>query len=390
MKQLAIVVLLTATISLPAVAKDKAVQFVSDPPGATVSANGLASCVTPCEIVFPSYYFGTKYTAASAHSTDPIAVRFTKSGYEPVELEITTDLIPWRNFAGVELYEYRLIRSTQIPVRLSPISGRLSPVRSGSVSISTPDVFGWFDEVLGPGTRLIDVVVTARAYENAITALRKARGSNTSTRQGFSVLDTNYYPTTFRLGTWINAQTSDDAIPSVFYWEGEVLSDTTPAMHFYMTERAYRETISIVGDSILSQEVQPTRRAAVSPQAYSDDYVHIAPENNVTAPTTGGAVYPKQSGSRFVEVLRAMSSAAANGMATYYEISREQRAEAAIQRQADAAESMAYSARQQTWELQQIHMAIDQANQAKAIQYIQQQGQQYQRLLSRYRTGYWP
>lgn len=102
-------------------AKDKVVVFDSVPPGAQLELNGRLVCTTPCSLSFPSYYFGKKHTVISAHSNEPIRVRFTKEGYVPKSLEITTASIPWHNLYGEAIYEFRLITSTQFTVRLDSI-----------------------------------------------------------------------------------------------------------------------------------------------------------------------------------------------------------------------------------------------------------------------------
>jgi hypothetical protein len=51
-------------------------------------------------------------------------------------------------------------------------------------------------------------------------------------KSGFSVLETNYHPPTFQLGQWVSQQPSPEKLTSVFYWEDEVLGETTPVMNF--------------------------------------------------------------------------------------------------------------------------------------------------------------
>ncbi len=56
-----------------------------------------APCVTPCSIKVPGYYFGKKRTVFSSHGIEPIRVRFTKDGYVPKTVDLTTGPIHWHN-----------------------------------------------------------------------------------------------------------------------------------------------------------------------------------------------------------------------------------------------------------------------------------------------------
>ena len=58
--------------SLQAFAGDKSVQLETIPAGAQVEVNGSVTCITPCSIKVPGYYFGKKRTAFSSHGIEPI------------------------------------------------------------------------------------------------------------------------------------------------------------------------------------------------------------------------------------------------------------------------------------------------------------------------------
>jgi hypothetical protein len=124
------------------------------------------------------------------------------------------------------------------------------PAASAPSKSPSQDVFVWFDEPApAPGVPLFEVVVTARAYDGALYILRKARQENTSVQAGTSVLDANYHPPTVNLESW--QKSNPNSSPSLFYWQGEEVSGTTPVMHFQMTKRAYEQMLALVAGSDL-------------------------------------------------------------------------------------------------------------------------------------------
>jgi hypothetical protein len=130
-------------------------------------------------------------------------------------------------------------------------------ISESAPSGSTPeDLFVWFDEPApAPGSPLFEVVVTARAYDGTLAILRQARQGNTSVQAGTSVLDADYHPSTMSLDAWQKSNpTSGD---SLFYWQGEEVSGTTPVMHFQMTKRAYEQMLALVAGSDL--RVRPSQ-----------------------------------------------------------------------------------------------------------------------------------
>ena len=104
-----------------AYAGDKLVQLETQPPGAQVEVNGSMSCTTPCAIKVPGYYFGKKRTAFSSHGVEPIRVRFTKEGYVPKTIELTTGPIHWHNLYGNNLYDYYLMSSEHFKFQLDAV-----------------------------------------------------------------------------------------------------------------------------------------------------------------------------------------------------------------------------------------------------------------------------
>ena len=101
-----------------AFAGDKSVEIDTIPAGAQVELNGSVTCVTPCFIKVPGYYFGKKRTAFATHGVQPIRVRLTKDGYVPKSAELTIGPIQWKNLYGNNLYDYYLMSSDHFNFQL--------------------------------------------------------------------------------------------------------------------------------------------------------------------------------------------------------------------------------------------------------------------------------
>ena len=110
-----------AFTSLSAFAGNKLVQLETIPSGAQVEVNGSVTCVTPCSIKVPGYYFGRKLTVFSSHGIEPIRVRFTKEGYVPKGVDLTTGPIHWHNLSGNIFYDYYLVTSEQFKFQLDSV-----------------------------------------------------------------------------------------------------------------------------------------------------------------------------------------------------------------------------------------------------------------------------
>ena len=107
--------------SLHAHASDKSVLIETIPAGAQVEVNGSVTCITPCSIKVPEYYFGKKHTAYSSHGVEPIRVRLTKEGYVPKSVELTTGPIHWHNLRGDNIYDYYLMSSERFTFQLDAV-----------------------------------------------------------------------------------------------------------------------------------------------------------------------------------------------------------------------------------------------------------------------------
>lgn len=117
-------------------AGDKLVQLETIPEGAQVEVNGSVTCMTPCSIKVPGYYYGKKHTAFSSHGVEPIRVRFTKEGYVPKTVDLTTGPLHWHNLNGSNLYDYYLMTNDHFTFQLEAVQD-LIPNRNSSSSTLT-------------------------------------------------------------------------------------------------------------------------------------------------------------------------------------------------------------------------------------------------------------
>jgi len=100
-------------------------------------------------------------------------------------------------------------------------------------------IFYWFDEQVRPKSTVYHIVISARAYDEVIAILQKTLGEKT----------TKLRPEPYPFRRWLESA-SPRSVPSIFYWWDETLTDDTPVMDFYMTRRAYEQTVAIVRQEI--------------------------------------------------------------------------------------------------------------------------------------------
>ncbi len=122
----------------PALASDKSVLIETIPPGVQVEVNGSVTCITPCSIKVPGYYFGAKHTAVSSHGVEPIRVRLTKEGYAPKSVELTSGPIHWSSITGIGGYNYYMISSQHFTFRLDAVGATPIATPSPEPKISAP------------------------------------------------------------------------------------------------------------------------------------------------------------------------------------------------------------------------------------------------------------
>ncbi len=116
-------------------AGDKLVQLETIPPGAQVEVNGSVTCVTPCSLKVPGYYFGKKRTAFSSHGIAPIRARLTREGYVPKTVELTIGPIQWKNLYGNNLFDYYLMSSDRFNFQLDAVQEFVPTNSSGGATL---------------------------------------------------------------------------------------------------------------------------------------------------------------------------------------------------------------------------------------------------------------
>lgn len=114
-------VLAITFLNTGALAGDKEVRFVTDPPGAQVLIDGKVMGTTPTSVKFASYCFGRKNWVFSKYLNRPIQVQFMKEGYAPKTVVITNGPIQWVSLNGANRYEYYLISSLEVNAKLDSV-----------------------------------------------------------------------------------------------------------------------------------------------------------------------------------------------------------------------------------------------------------------------------
>jgi len=115
-------VVLVAITAASLLGGEKAVQLETTPAGAQVELNGSVVCAaTPCSIKVPDYYFVRKHTAFSAHADQPLRVRFTKDGFVPKTMELSTGPHRWKSLNNVNQYDYYLLTTDKFTFQLDSI-----------------------------------------------------------------------------------------------------------------------------------------------------------------------------------------------------------------------------------------------------------------------------
>lgn len=126
----------------------------------------------------------------------------------------------------------------------APAESASSPNTSQSAAPADVMTMTWFDESApGPTTEIRDVIITARAYDGVLNILRKLRDSDTSVKSGFSVLDSDYHPPSFRLGASIPPRQSIQ----VFHWDDEVPTDDSLVVHIRVTRKVFDNVSNAIG-----------------------------------------------------------------------------------------------------------------------------------------------
>lgn len=226
----------------------------------------------------------------------------------------------------------------------------------GDMTVAADHVFFWFDEKPSAGEHLMFAVATQTAYRESIKILKSVVPPGTKPLTGTSVLDSNIEPSTIPMSKWISQQPDQSKVPSLFYWANETLSDDTPVMRFFITPRAYTQVTNIVAQYMNGEKVKLD--------------------------------LPQSKRRSFAKILLEMAAGAAQGMADYYTYTYP--AEYAALQQQNAARQSNYYQSQQVYNLQRLNQQLDQIQQQRILGQINQNYDQYYRVLERMKTGQWP
>ncbi len=118
--------------AVPAAAEK--LHITSNPPGATVSIDGVAEGVTPFDKDFPGGYFHRTHTSLGSRLGHAMVVRISLVGYATKEMTMTEGPMNWVGLNGHNHGEYFLFKTDHFHVNLDPIAG----VFTGSVSERVP------------------------------------------------------------------------------------------------------------------------------------------------------------------------------------------------------------------------------------------------------------
>ena len=124
------VLLLTYT----ALASAEKLQITSNPPGATVSLDGVAEGVTPFEKDFPGGYFHRTHTSFGSRLEHAMVARVSLAGYASKEFTLTEGPMNWVGLNGHNHGEYFLLKTDHFHINLDPVAG----VFTGTISERGP------------------------------------------------------------------------------------------------------------------------------------------------------------------------------------------------------------------------------------------------------------
>jgi S1-C subfamily serine protease len=124
---------LSALVTARPAAAEK-LHITSNPPGATVSIDGVVEGVTPLEKDFPGGYFHRTHTSLGSRLEHAMVVRVSLGGYATKEITITEGPMNWVGLNGHNHGEYFLLKTDHFHVNLDPIAG----VFTGTISERVP------------------------------------------------------------------------------------------------------------------------------------------------------------------------------------------------------------------------------------------------------------
>jgi len=92
--------------------------IVSTPPGATVEINGVAVVATPYHQQLPDSYFRTPHSVFSGGLKHAMALRLSKDGYSPQEIELADGPFHFSTLNGKHHSDYYLMKAEHFELTL--------------------------------------------------------------------------------------------------------------------------------------------------------------------------------------------------------------------------------------------------------------------------------
>jgi hypothetical protein len=162
----ALTILSALLAALPAAAEK--LHITSNPPGATVSIDGVAEGITPFDKDFPGGYFHRTHTALGSRLEHAMVARISLTGYATKELTMTDGPMNWVGLNGRNHGEYFLFKADHFHVNLDPIAA----VFTGAISERVPH--GAMNAAVGPVSETAPPPATAPPASASDSAVRGA------------------------------------------------------------------------------------------------------------------------------------------------------------------------------------------------------------------------
>jgi hypothetical protein len=109
-------------------------SITSNPPGATVTLDGVAAGVTPFEKDMPGGYFHRTHTSFGSRLEHAMVARIALPGYASKEFTMTDGPMNWVGLNGHNHGEYFLLKTDRFHVNLEPLGG----IFTGTISEHVP------------------------------------------------------------------------------------------------------------------------------------------------------------------------------------------------------------------------------------------------------------
>jgi serine protease Do len=123
----------SALIAFPTIARADKLTITSTPAGATVEIDGVKVGKTPLIKDYPGGYFHRTKTAVGSRLEHPLAARLTLEGFAPKVLALCDGPQQWRDLHGRSRGEYWTFKIPSFEVTLVPIAKEFT----GEVAVKT-------------------------------------------------------------------------------------------------------------------------------------------------------------------------------------------------------------------------------------------------------------